>query len=732
MELKRYWQIILKRHRTLLWIVGVILATVILGSLIATPVYMFYANVWIKTTDPKVNLVGGTNLPADLASLGIISADLVMYGQLAMIKNFTLVRKVIDDLGLKDRKGQPYSERALLNPNYFDLLIQKIGVKVSLLQNTQVIQVQGFSSSPEEAARIANRMAAEFVDLYNSNIQNSAKKAYQFIQESIPKCSDRLRQAEAELTQYKIDNHVNNISYLREKLLTSLVTIKDESDTNDREVAESEKRHEEIKAKLKKIPEFRRHSMELRNNPTLSYLREKLMDLESTLASTEVKLTPKHPAAQQFRASFTKLKEEYGKQVAKIFYGETSQRNNFFDTLLQNLTESEINLVIRTSRQQFIRQQLINRQTELDELTKIETKMEPLIRKVMALQNNLNNLMLQEQVTRLASELSLSNAMVVEKAAVPILASHLKKARWFPKRKILVMLALFSGLLLGLTVIFLQEYLDDSLSDPVEAEGFLDLPVLASLPELPPLEAYTLEAVMGYLPWTQAFWALPDMVKAPEQAGGAGVWAVTSAGAAEGKSLVAASLGWVLGITGQRVLLVDLNFTHPTLTSLWQAPSGEGVREVLQGTTTLAACRRQVGPGELYLVPNGQVEGILWPQWAPPVLAEWLAAEKADYDAVILDLPAIGEGEGAPLAALGEHILMVVAANHTPRLQAARALKQIQRCRGHVRGVVFNRSQKYELRPLVSQAVATVMSWALVQRLAAWLASAKAKLWTGK
>jgi uncharacterized protein involved in exopolysaccharide biosynthesis/MinD-like ATPase involved in chromosome partitioning or flagellar assembly len=715
MELRRYWQIILKRHRTLLWIIGVIVGVAILGSLITTPVYMFYSNVWIKTSDPKSSLVG--NVPSELAGLGMISSDLVMYGQLALIKNLSLIQNAINELGLKDQNGQPYAAKDFLNPGSLALVSKKTGVTVKLLQNTQMIQVQGFSSSPQEAAEIANRVAAAFVDYYNGSIQTTAKQAHRFIQESIPRYSDQLRQAEEAVANFKVKNHISNISYYRERLLTALASLKDERDSNEREVKDIEKRIEQTVAKLKKIPEFRKSSLEYRTNPTLSYLREKLMDLESSLANTEAKVTPEHPASRQVRASLNKLKEEYKKQVASLLFTESTQRNSIYDSLLQSLGENEINLMVRTARRQVQNQLIVNKQEELDDLTRKEMALDPLVRQVSTLQTILNNLMNQEQVAKLASDLNLSNAIVAERAVVPTLKSHIKKYRWFPQRTQLVMFAFLFGLLLGLATIYFREYMDDSFSDPVEAETFLQLPVLAGLPELPPLETYTIKAIMGYPPWKQAVWALPDVLKPADQGTLAGIWAITSAGAREGKTLVAASLGWALASRGQRVLLVDLNFSHPTLSSLWQLPAGAGVREVLQGTASLTECVRRVEPGALHLLPNGKAEGIPWPQLGPAVLANWLASIKKDYEVLLLDLPGVGDGERAPWSALGEQTLLVMAAERTSRRQVARALEQIRRCQGRVVGMVLNGVKQHELWPIISPTIMKIISWPPIQRL---------------
>jgi hypothetical protein len=123
----------------------------------------------------------------------------------------------------------------------------------------------------------------------------------------------------------------------------------------------------------------------------------------------------------------------------------------------------------------------------------------------------------------------------------------------------------------------------------------------------------------------------------------------------------------------------------------------------------------------LYLLPHGKADAGLWPRLAPQFLATWLATVKGGFEAVLLDIPAVGAGEGAPLAALADQVLMVVAAGHSPRIQVARALEQIQRCHGQIGGLVFNRSKNWELRPLLAPAVEALSSWPPVQRLSAFI-----------
>jgi succinoglycan biosynthesis transport protein ExoP len=714
MELRQYWQIILKRRGALLKIIGLIVGTVILGSFLFSPVYQFKCNILVKTGDPRATLIG---MSQDLTSLGTINHELEMYGQLAMIKNLTMIQDVITRMGLEKKKGTPFSPTEFLDPSGMTLLIYKKGVRLIVLASTQIIQVSGFSGSPEEAVEIANQVAAGFVALCNQKIQAAAQQALKYIQESLPQVAARLKQADDALAEYKVANHLSNITVMREKLITSLNTLQETKVENETDLAEIDNRLAQVQAKLKKIPEFQKSSIEYRANATLGYIREKLMDAEANRASGGIKATPEYYSQKQFRASIEKLKDEYRKQAVKVFQSETSSRNSLYSSLIQTMVEKEIDKVVKTSRRQLLNQQILDKQKELDGLTLKELHMGPLQREVTALQTALANLLSQEQTARLASNLKLSNATIIERATVPAIASQIKNFRWFPKRKKLLVFSFVFALLLGMTTILLQEYLDDTFSDPGGTEEYLKLPVLASLPELPPLETFDLHRVMAYAPWTQAIWALPYMVKPAGQESLSGVWGVTSANAGEGKSLVAAGLGWALALRDLRVLMIDLNFFRPRLPSLWNLAPAEGVCELLQGKASLSDCVRKVGPGELYLLANGKAAEVAWSQLDLKVLASWLTTVRTGFDVLVLDLPPVGAGEGAILAALAEQILMVVRADHSPKTQVARALEQIQRCHGKIAGLVLNRCYMLELWPLLSPTISAVTSWPPVQRL---------------
>jgi uncharacterized protein involved in exopolysaccharide biosynthesis/Mrp family chromosome partitioning ATPase len=698
MELRHYWQIIAKRYRTLLWISGVTVGLIIFLSLLVTPVYRFTSKIWIKTVDPKSGIL--SVLPSEFSAFGVVSSDLVMQGQFRLIQNYSLMRNVITDLKLKTAKEKLYAVQDILNPSSLKLARQKIGVKVSIPQSTPLLEVDGFSDEPAQAVEIANEVAEQFVKLYNDLFRREAKQAYQFIENIIPGMNAELQKTEEALQEFRSTNHVSNIGYYREKLLSSLVTLEDNKDSAGRELIETEKRTKQILGKLKKIPEFQNSTIGYQVNPRIDYIRKKIADIEAEIASSTQKITPRHVNVLQLQASLDQYKEQIRKEIKETFNTRTKTRNSYHDSLIEALGNADINLALIQARQQVFQQQIADKQQQLDQLSKIEMEQGPLDRRANAIKIALTKLLNDEQSARLASESSLSNAVVIEKAFLPSQADHLKKFRWFPKRTLMVILAAILSLFLGLMVIFFQEYLNDTIMGPQDAESALELPVLGNLPDLGDSKSLELSKIMEEPAWQEGIWHLRAMLRSQKIS--SGIFAITSALPKEGKTLVTASLGQVLALEQSRVLLVDLNFNNPNLGDLNQFPSRSGLREVLKGKISLNECIKPFGSGELYILPNGQANGEPLGYWDPEELAAVLVPLKSEFNFLLLDLPAIDKGEGALFTKLADQTLLVIAANQTSKNSASRALADISRFGGRVFGLILNnfRPASYSLHEL--------------------------------
>jgi len=147
-----------------------------------------------------------------------------------------------------------------------------------------------------------------------------------------------------------------------------------------------------------------------------------------------------------------------------------------------------------------------------------------------------------------------SNAHVINTASPPSSPSS-------PKVKDTVLIALIVGLLIGVGLVFVIDALDRRVKSLDALEALYDLPAIATVPRLPRTPRTDRQREIA----TEPFRILQNAL--PLAAGSASVKTVlvTSAVSGEGKTTVALGLARAVADTGSRVILVEADLRHPSL-----------------------------------------------------------------------------------------------------------------------------------------------------------------------
>lgn len=175
---------------------------------------------------------------------------------------------------------------------------------------------------------------------------------------------------------------------------------------------------------------------------------------------------------------------------------------------------------------------------------------------------------------------------------------------------------------------------------------------------------------------------------------------VTSAFAAEGKSLTAANIALTLSESYRRkVLLVDADLRRPTLHDTFQIPNLAGVSDWLRGE---GQGERRLPPlveitQHLALLPGGRPSNDPMSGLTSERMRHLLAMASERYDWVILDTPPVAFlPDGHLLSAMVDTVLLVVVAGRTPAPAVQRAVEEIGRDK--IIGVVLNRARADSLK----------------------------------
>jgi capsular exopolysaccharide synthesis family protein len=247
------------------------------------------------------------------------------------------------------------------------------------------------------------------------------------------------------------------------------------------------------------------------------------------------------------------------------------------------------------------------------------------------------------------------------------------------------------GLLLGLLAAFVRDTFDKRLRNLEDVNGVLDMPVVGHLRDEAMGGAGALPGAVKLAPIDlETFSVLRANLRhlggdRPRQA-----IAVTSAGAGEGKSTIAASLALSSALAGQRTLLVECDLRRPSLARrLGLPPGGLGLSDYLDGTAAPSQVVRSIGaPGQGGNVPPLPLAVVLagTPTSAPvellgsPTFADFVVQVRAAYEVIVFDTcPLLTVADTLELLPHVDATVMCVRAGQTTQDQARAAGDVLER-----------------------------------------------------
>jgi non-specific protein-tyrosine kinase len=282
-------------------------------------------------------------------------------------------------------------------------------------------------------------------------------------------------------------------------------------------------------------------------------------------------------------------------------------------------------------------------------------------------------------------------AEVVRSAAVP--SSPIKPT---PRRN--GVLALVVGSLLGISLAFLVEYLDDSIETQEELERVIgDVPVLGQIPEVAGWKTRDKTQLVAReaprSPAAEAYRALRTAIDFIGIDHPMRTLQVTSPTAGEGKTTTLANLGVTLATAGKRVVIVCCDLRRPRIHEFFGLSNKVGFTSCLVGERRVSAALQEVpGVPRLRLLASGPIPPNPSELLASQRAADVFAALAADADIVLIDSPPVLPVTDALV--LFRHVdatIMVFGAGSTSRKELAAALARVRQINGPLVGAVLNR-----------------------------------------
>jgi capsular exopolysaccharide synthesis family protein len=276
-------------------------------------------------------------------------------------------------------------------------------------------------------------------------------------------------------------------------------------------------------------------------------------------------------------------------------------------------------------------------------------------------------------------------------------AARLPETPVEPNLRTAAPLGLLLGLSLALALAFLLEYLDRTVRSQEDLEKLLGVPFLGIIPSVEnPTPAQQARIEMHAFDHPKSNVAECCRVVrtnvlfcSPEKPLRALV--VTSASAAEGKTLNVVQLGILMAQSGQRTLLVDTDMRRPRLHKALRVSNERGMSGLVVGEGTIEGAVKSTEVPNLFILPCGPI---------PPNPSELLQTERFAalvkaltdrYDRVIFDSPPVlGVTDAVILSRVADGTVLVVRSARTTRDTLARGFHGLRSVNANVVGTVLN------------------------------------------
>jgi len=300
-----------------------------------------------------------------------------------------------------------------------------------------------------------------------------------------------------------------------------------------------------------------------------------------------------------------------------------------------------------------------------------------------------------------------SNVRIIDPAMIPSTPARPAKARN-------IALAFLVGLVGGIGLALLREYLDNTVKTPDDVETLARLPSLAVVPAFGDGASTKkrggllsgassnghdkrIELVAQHLPKSQvaeAFRALRTALLLSQPDHPPQVILVTSALPREGKTTAAANLAVTLAQLGDKTVLIDADLRKPGIGRLLNLGTGKyaGLSSYLAGVSSLdlVTVPHPAIPN-LAAIPTGPLPPNPADLLSSHRLTDAIAELRTKYKFIVIDSPPVmAATDAVMLSVQADGVLLVVRSGETPKEAFTRTRDLLTSVKSHLLGVVLN------------------------------------------
>jgi polysaccharide biosynthesis protein PslE len=486
-SLRNFLYVLFKRRTLILLFFFATVCTVAIGTFVIDPVYEAYSQVLVK--------VGRENLyvppTGNVSPVISLNREEQINSEIEIVRSRSLLEQVVQAIGPTMVYQELEEERTGIlgrilggettEPSPADsavLLLEK-ALQVDAIKKSNVIEITFQHKDPLMAAAVVNKLVSLYLDRHLD--VHKTPHSYAFFKEQSQILETKLKEVEAQLEVFKKQHNVTSLAEERSLLLRQESDLRVSLNQTLSSQAETENRISQLQKHLASVPENIPQGEEIDHNPyIISTLQARLVELELKEKDLLTKYTEESRLVRNVREEIQIVREKLGEQETKRYGKTRSGLNVTHQRLQEEFLRNQAEGKALAAKKETQESQLADYKRKLEMLNQIEVELNQLQQQVDVHRQNYRLYLTKFEESRISDAMDtekITNVTQIQPAQVP-----LKPVK--PRVLLNLVLGFFLAAFGGLGLAFFVEYLDEGLEKPEDVEEALDLPVLASIPEL--------------------------------------------------------------------------------------------------------------------------------------------------------------------------------------------------------------------------------------------------------
>ena len=699
MDIRDYLHILRKK----IWLIATVLALALLLALIkiftTTPLYTASSQVFLERNQGRGGLDAQRYYSYDPdfleTQLEVIRSEKVA---LKVVQNLQLTTKFrhiffpnadkkpgisdiiaewlhmpliwLKSLGASGDKGKPTaeSEETGRQVSEDDIVVLNIlaGLRVTPVRATKIVSISYTGVDPLLAQLITDAVVKAYMDEMLEMRLSFSTYALKWMTEKANEERKRLESSETELQKFMRDNDLvtvqNQLAILPQRVAdfgSQVTKAESERDVLREQIRMVQAAGSSID-RLETLPMFA-------DNTVLKDVRGKIYAAQQTAHELSNQFGPKHPQMVKVAAELRVLQEERRSEVDRVVASLTNSYN------LAVAQAKSLNQSLQTAKGE-----MLNLQERFIEYTTMKRETDSNRTLYDALQTSIK----KESVTEQAQDV---NIWVLQPAQQPTAPSSPKKMRT-------LVMAFLIGLIGGVGLTFLLEYLDNTIKNYTELQHRYSLTVLGIIEELREKG----QSIDNYLtlkplsPLAESYRLIRTALLLSSAERPPRKILITSMHPKEGKTATTINIARTLAQAGSKVLVINCDLRRPRMNTIMGAQTETGLSTYLAGSHNDKVIVSVKGELVAYM-PSGPI---------PPNPAELLVSQRMrvmveevanEYDFVLLDTPPIQTvTDGLMLTNVVDGAIIVVRGGKTTFEALDSGIRKLKEVKAHILGFVLN------------------------------------------